>query len=66
MASKLRLYVWTGFSPDYTNGLAFAIAKDETQARALVTRAYGGAPYDWGTLRILSLKPVAYAVAGGG
>ena len=36
MKSKLKLFVWTEFSPDYTSGLAFAIAKDEPEARKLV------------------------------
>ena len=33
LAPALRLFVWDGFCPDYTSGLAFAIAEDETDAR---------------------------------
>ena len=29
----MKLFIWTGFSPDYTGGLAFTIAKDEIDAR---------------------------------
>jgi hypothetical protein len=62
----LSLYVWTGFAPDYTDGLAFAIAEDESKARSLVEKT-GYDPHDWGTLQILPIDgPVAFAVAGGG
>lgn len=64
--SVLRLFVWEGFSPDYTDGLAFAIAADETEARRLVIEAYDCEPYNWGTLKVLLLEPVAFAVGGGG
>ena len=61
-----KLYVWTGYSPDYTSGLAFAIAVDETSARRQVAKAYGEEPYEWGTLSIHPLnKPIAFAVSGG-
>jgi len=64
---KLKLFVWEGFSPDYTDGLAFAIAKDETEARELVIKNRGYDAYDWGVLKILPLnKPVAFSVSGGG
>ena len=36
MKAKLKLFVWTRFCPDYTSGLAFAIAKDELEARRLI------------------------------
>jgi hypothetical protein len=62
----LSLYVWTEFAPDYTDGLAFAIAEDETQARSLVQRT-GLDPHDWGILQVLPLDaPAAFAVSGGG
>ena len=67
MKSKLKLFVWTDFSPDYTSGLAFAIAKDETEARKLVVAQRGYEPYAWGTLTIHPLsKKLAYSVSGGG
>ena len=35
---KLKLFIWDGFCPDYTGGLAFAIAKDEEEAINTVNR----------------------------
>jgi hypothetical protein len=64
---QLKLYVWTGFCPDYTDGLAIAIAETDEQARELVIAGKGYNPYDWGTLHVYDLKkPVAFAVSGGG
>lgn len=65
----LKLFVWVGFAPDYSDGLAFAIAQDEAQARRLVIQAYlnGCEPGTWGELTVKSLKePTAFAVGGGG
>lgn len=53
--APLRLYVWTGFCPDYTDGLAFAIAPDETTARELITEHVSFDPYIWGALSIYPL-----------
>ena len=65
--AKLSLFVWTNFSPDYTGGLAFAIAKTETEARKLIVDARGFDVHEWGTLIIHPLnKQIAYAVSGGG
>ena len=65
--SKMKLFVWTTFSPDYTGGLAFAIAENVAQAMALVIERHGRNPIEWGTLEILPLEtPVARAVSGGG
>ena len=36
METNLKLFIWTGFCPDYTDGLAFAIAGDETEAKKLI------------------------------
>ena len=67
LAPKLRLFVWTGFCPDYTSGLAFAIAKDETDARKLIEKERGHEPDSWGALKIFPLtKRIARSVAGGG
>jgi hypothetical protein len=64
---KLKLFVWEGFSPDYTDGLAFAIAGNEQEARELIIKDKGFEPYTWGTLKVHPLnKPVAYNVSGGG
>jgi hypothetical protein len=66
-ASGLKLFVWEGFESDWTDGLAFAIAKDETEARAMVEKERGYSPRDWGTLTIYPLnRAIAKAVGGGG
>lgn len=65
--TKLRLFVFEGFSPDYTGGMAFAIAKDETDARRLIEKAHGYNPWEWGTLTIHRLdRRMARAMSGGG
>ena len=64
--TKLKLFVWTGFSPDYTDGLAFAIAKTEKQAREAIIEKCGWDPSNWGVLEIRKLEdPCAYFVYGG-
>lgn len=63
----MKLFVWTGFSPDYTDGLAFAIAANLADAIALVIEHHGYNPSDWGTLEILPLDtPVSRSISGGG
>lgn len=54
LTPKLRLFVWTGFCPDYTSGLAFAIAKDETDARKQIEKERGYTIYTWGDLKDMS------------
>lgn len=67
MKQQLSLFVWTGFCPDYADGLAFAIAKDETDARKQIEKDCGWAPYEWGTLTIRSLsRRYSACVSGGG
>lgn len=66
MNKKLKLFIWTGYSPDYTGGLAFAIAEDETQARDLIEKERGYDVYDWGELEVREIEPVAREVSGGG
>ena len=65
--TKLKLFVWNGFSPDYSDGLAFAIAKTEKQARKAVIEYMCYNPSDWGDLEVRDLEsPCAYGVSGGG
>ena len=66
MKIKLKLFIWTGFCPDYTDGLAFAIAKDEVDAKELVEMEYQFGVYNWGDLEIRPLSRVARCVSGGG
>ena len=57
MAKKrLQLYVWEGFAPDYTDGLAFAIAEDEVQARKIIEKDLDYDPSIWGVLSIHPLN----------
>lgn len=64
---KLHLFVWSEFAPDYSSGLAFAIATDETKARKLVIKSYGQDPCYWGDVqKFPSNKPIAFSRSGGG
>ena len=64
---KLKLFIWTGFCPDWSSGLAFAIAKDETEAKKLIIKERGMEVYRWGDLEIRPLlRRVARCVSGGG
>jgi hypothetical protein len=63
----LKLYIWTDFQSDYTEGLAFAIAASESEAMWLVEKEYDGSVSHWGPLEVRPLnKRVARAVPGGG
>ena len=63
---RLKLFVWTNFAPDYTGGLAFAIAENETEARQLVVAERGYSVYYWGDLTIYPIsKKIARCVSGG-
>jgi len=63
----MKLYVWTNFAPDYTCGLAFAIADSVEEAKALVIDDLGVDPSDWGVLAIYPTDcKIARAVYGGG
>ena len=65
--SSLKLFIFEDFSPDYTSGLAFAIAENETEARKLIEKKRGYAVYTWGTLTIKPLnRRTAFSVSGGG
>lgn len=65
--NKLKLFVWENFNPDYTRGLAFAIARDETGARKLVVNERGFEPCEWGDLTVYPLMRIrAKSVSGGG
>ncbi len=67
MKQKLKLYVWTGFCTDYTDGLAVAIATNETKAKELISKEYSIEPYQWGKLTVRPLnKSFAVSVYGGG
>jgi len=64
--TKLKLYIWTDFNPDWSGGLAIAIAHSEADARLLIEKERGWEVYDWGKLEVrpLTLR-VARSVTGG-
>ena len=63
----MKLYVWTDFCKDWTSGLAFAIAKDEKDARKQIVAQYGCEPSDWGNLNVYRTdRRIASYVCGGG
>lgn len=62
----MNLYIWTEYCPDYYGGLAFAIAKNENDARKLVEIERGFPVSNWGVLEIRPLnKPIARQLEGG-
>lgn len=64
--AKLQLYIWTEFSPDYTSGLAFAIAENEAEAKKLIEEDLTYEPYQWGELEVRPInQKVGRAVSGG-
>jgi len=53
--------------PDWSGGLAFAIAKSEAQARKLILKERGFPVRDWGDLEVRNVNlAVARCVSGGG
>ena len=66
-AIVMRLFVWPEFAPDYTNGLAFAIAETIQQAQEMIAEQKGYFPSDWGPCEEHSLgSPFAKYCNGGG
>lgn len=64
---ELKLYVWYGFQPGWSGGLAFALARTASEARVSVQKEYGDKVSTWGTLRVHRVEAGrAGAVAGGG
>jgi len=62
---KLKLFIFEGFSLDHTNGLAFAIAENEAEARMLIEENRGFGVTDWGKVSEHPIKKIA-CVSGGG
>lgn len=63
---KLKLYVFKDFARDWTGGLAVAIARDEADAKAQITKMMGD-HNSWGTVSAHRLdRRAAFAVYGGG
>jgi hypothetical protein len=69
MKNKMKLFVWHDFCPDYTSGLAIAIARTEKQAKKQIAKANGYLPDDdrFGVVKVYPIgKPIAFCVHGGG
>ncbi len=63
----MKLFVWEGFCPDWSGGLAFALANTEKEARKMLIKEHGCEPYEWGTLTVRrSDWRFASCVSGGG
>lgn len=67
---ELFLFVWDEFCPDYTDGLAVAIAETVEQAEELIRQSRNSEfeAYDpWGPVQKFSVtEPIAFWVNGGG
>jgi hypothetical protein len=65
---ELHLYVWEDCFTDYTDGFAFAIAPDVSEARRMIAEVFDFHPSDLDkepTVYPLN-QPIAKAVYGGG
>lgn len=65
---RLKLYIWRDFCKGYTDGLAFAIAETEKEARQLVMdeTGYNGYRYiSWGEVEVNPISKCAEYVYGG-
>lgn len=62
----LKLYIWTNFCPgDNEDGLAFAIADSEEEAKKLVTKDGECGIWDWGDVEVRELSKCGYFAYGG-
>lgn len=61
----LKIYVWREFAPDYTNGLAVAIAETVQEAQGLIVTELGWNPSDWGPCEEIPLGKFVAACPGG-
>lgn len=68
MGKKLKLYVWPNFVPDYSVGLAFAIAESEKEAKEMIEEksGYHYKNDEWGNVEVKTMtRKIARYVAGG-
>ena len=62
----LQLYVWPRFAPDWSPGLAFAIAGSVDEAQRMVISELGYEPGEWGEVKAYPLTiEIAFARHGG-
>lgn len=52
---ELKIFIWPEFCPDCDNGLAFAIAETEEDARAMVMQSYGFEVRQWGEMIVVPI-----------
>lgn len=63
---RMKLFVYTDFCPDYSSGLAVALAHTEDEARKQIEAYRGYKVYDWGTLAVFPVsRKMAQCVSGG-
>jgi len=62
---RLKLFVWTQFSPGYSPGLAFAVAANKAEAKAAVEAVYGRVT-EWGKCRVHKIESGRAEAVGGG
>ena len=63
---ELFVFVWAQFCPDYSNGLAFAIAETVEQAQKLIKQKRGYGATDWGPVQQFpATELIAFCVTGG-
>ena len=66
--SRLKLYIWSDFCKGYTDGIAFAIAETENEARHMVMDETGDNGYrdlSWGEVEVRNISKHARYVYGG-
>lgn len=75
MVKGLKLFVWPEFQPDYSKGLAFAIAESEEEAKNLIyeqtdieyeegSEFYPEYPI-WGVMEVHPIEKIAFGIPGG-
>ena len=64
---KLKLYVFEEFGDGYFDGLAFAIAHNEEEAKRLIKANMGhGGTDDWGKLKVYPINHhIGIGICGG-
>ena len=64
--SKLKLFVWCEFCPNWNDGLAFAIAENANEAMKLIEEDRGFEIREWGDFNVYPLdSKIAKSVSGG-
>ena len=51
----MSLYVWSEFNPIFCDGIAFALATSEEDAKEQIREVYGRADLPWGSVEIIPI-----------